>query len=428
MQIAHLLRRAGFGADQAMLDEYQALGVQGAVQRLLDYELVEDPADGIEAPEFILGDKSRGRKTIADLQRWWLQRMAGTSRPLLEKMVYFWHGHLTSAISKVGQPELMRRQNGFFRQNALAPFDTILKGISRDGAMMLYLDNVTNRKQHPNENYARELMELYSMGIGNYKEEDVKEAARAFTGWTINRQTGEFTVDRRQHDTGQKTLLGQTGGFDGDGVVDILARHPATGPYMARRLFSFFAYPNPEPEVLQPVAEAYYASGFSIKEMVRAILTSDAFFSEKAYRARIKSPTEFIVGTVRGLGIQTDFAGVPAIMKDMGQVLFEPPSPAGWPGGPAWINTSTWMQRMNFLHLLVSARPPGAPGQPSPLQDLAGKPGEVFVEYLAGLLLDGNISDGARETLLSYSGAKLTPTRARDVVYLMLGAPEYQLA
>ena len=428
VQIDHLLRRAGFGADRETLNEYERLGVDGAIQRLLDYEKVDDPADLIAPPQFSLGLGGQVRNAVAELQQWWLKRMAASKRPLLEKMVYFWHGHLTSAISKVREPELMRRQNEFFRQNALASFDTILKGISRDGAMMVYLDNITNRKQHPNENYARELMELYTLGIGNYTEQDVKESARAFTGWTINRRTGEFTVDQRQHDTGPKTFLGQTGKFDGDGVVDAIVRHPAAGPYLARKLFSFLAYPNPDPEVVQPVSDAYYASGFSIKEMVRAILTSDAFFSERAYRARVKSPTEFILGIVRALGLRPDFNGVPGAMIGMGQVLFEPPSPAGWPGGPVWINTSTWMQRMNFLHLLVNVKPEDASSQPSLLQGMSGKPAEAFVDTLVGLLLDGNISKGSREALLSFAGGRLTPASARDVVYLVLGTPEYQLA
>lgn len=427
-RIAHLLRRAGFGADQSTLDEYEALGIGGAVDRLLNYEAQDDPAGQVAPPQFPLGAKVPVAPAVAQMQQWWLQRMATTRRPLLEKMVLFWHGHLTSGVSKVREPELLLRQNEFFRQNATGAFDAILKGISRDAAMMVWLDNFSNRKQHPNENYARELMELFTLGIGNYSEQDVTEVARAFTGWTVDRQTGDFLVQKNQHDAGQKTILGETGSFDGDGVVDILVRHPAAGPFIAGKLFTFFVYPNPEPEVLRPISDAYYQSGFSIKEVLRAILTSDAFFSDKAYRAKIKSPTEYVVGIVRHLGLQSDFSGMPARLARMGQVLFDPPNVAGWPGGPVWINTATWIERMNFLNLLSIVGPQDVPGLASFLALVNGQPAEAAVDVLVSLLLDGEISEGARQRLLAHAGGRLTPAGARDLVYLVLGTPEYQLA
>lgn len=429
VRVAHLLRRAGFGGDRATLDEYAAMGVDGAVDRLLSYEQVtDDPADRIPAPQFPLGQKTEIAAAVGQLQQWWLQRMAVTSRPLLEKMVLFWHGHLTSGVSKVRLPELMRRQNEFFRQNATGAFDTILRGISRDAAMMVWLDNATSRKQRPNENYARELMELFSMGEGEYTEQDVKGVARAFTGWTIDRRTGEFVEQKNQHDAGLKTVLGHTGNLDGDDVIDIIVRHPAAGPFIARKLFSFFAYPNPEPEVLQPISDAYYRSGFGIKETLRAILTSDAFFSDQAYRARVKSPTEFVVGIVSTLGLKTDFTGMPLRLARMGQVLFDPPSVGGWPGGPAWINTSTWMERMNMLHALSTAPPQAIQGLSEFIEAFNGRPGPDAVDAMIALLLDSDISSGARQVLLDYAGSRITLARARDLLYLVLGSPDYQLA
>src|SRR5579875_2788780 len=315
-QFAHLLRRAGFGAAPSELATYQQLGGNGAVNRLINYQPIsnQELEDRLTALKLDL-TKASG------IQRWWVVRMVETARPLEEKMTLFWHGLLTSALSKVGRPEPMYVQNQFLRQNALGRFPDILKGISKDPAMMLWLDLGANRKGHPNENYARELMELFSLGIGHYTEQDVRESARAFTGWVVRRQRAgggavafESVFNPRLHDDGEKTFLGQTGRFGGDDIIDIIVRQPASAQFIARKLFSFFAYPDPDDEVLAPLVAAYTASGYSIRALVRAILTSDAFYAPAAYRALIKSPAELVAGTARLLGIETDGRGLPAVL------------------------------------------------------------------------------------------------------------------
>src|SRR5438270_765927 len=197
----------------------------------------------------------------------------------------------------------MLNQNNFLRANALGRFPDILKGISRDPAMMIWLDTRSNKKGHANENYARELMELFSLGVGNYTEDDVRESARAFTGWGLQGQPKLGNLAFRflpgQHDNGPKSFLGQTGNFNGDDIIDIIVRQPASAAFITKKLFSFFAYPNPPSSVLDPLVSAYTASGYSIKALVQAILTSDAFYAPTAYRALVKSPTEYVVGAAR---------------------------------------------------------------------------------------------------------------------------------
>lgn len=286
VKLRHLLRRAGFGAGPAELAEYRTLGLTGTLDRLMKYGQVDNNALEERLQRLNLNIDQR-----LDLERWWLLRMIYTARPLEEKMTLFWHGLLTSALSKVGKPGLMRQQNEFLRKNALGSFPDILKAASRDPAMMIWLDLNSDLKAHPNENYARELMELFSLGVGNYTEQDVREGARAYTGWSYRPLQG-FVFNKNQHDSGETTFLGQTGNSDGDTVVDIIVKQPASARFIAGKLFGFFAYPNPSDDVLRPLIESYVSNNYSIKALVRSILTSEAFYSPRAYRALVKSPIE----------------------------------------------------------------------------------------------------------------------------------------
>lgn len=443
VKLRHLLRRAGFGASGAELGQYRALGLAGSVDRLVNFEQVDNSA--LDAK---LQALSLDLSTRKDLERWWYLRMISTQRPLEEKMTLFWHGLLTSAISKVKKADYMLGQNNFFRANALGAFPDILKGVSRDPAMMIWLDTVSNNKGHANENYARELMELFSLGVGNYTEQDVREAARAFTGWTI--RDGSYFFNARQHDDGQKTFLGQTGSFNGDDVIDIIVRQPASAAFIVRKLFSFFVYPDPADDTLRPFIDAYTKSGYSIRAVVRALLTSDAFYSPQAYRAIVKSPAELIAGTLRSLGADVDGRGLPAAALQMGQELFNPPNVAGWPGGPAWLSSGTWLARLNFANA-VAARGRGGPaasssdssgGQsPAPSADPSAAtqaPASLSpssVQDVVSLLLDGQISAAQRQVLVDYvtpppggATASWAEERARGLLYLALAMPEYHLS
>ena len=463
-KIAHLLRRAGFGYSFDDLDYYANFGVGGTIDRLLDYEQIEDDVE--QRLEHVHLDLTRP----ADLQRWWLLRMIYTKRPLQEKMTLFWHGRLVSQTGKVPQPRprpdlpnppnLMLDQNQFFRAHALDGFATIMKGISRDPAMVIYLDTRDNRKGKPNENYAREVMELFTLGIygpdgkPNYTEQDVREAARAFTGWGLDRQQ-RFSFNPTQHDAGTKTIFGKTGNFDGDDVIDLIMAHPACAPHICGKLFGFFAYDDPEPAALAPVIDAFRGSNGSIKAALRAIFTSPAFFSEKAYRAKVKSPAEFIAGMARALQVETDALNFPVSAQRMGQTLFNPPNVAGWPGGGQWFATNTWLARLNHAGQLLSARQ-DAHTRPLKLSDVVRRFGlytpEKMVDFLLQLFVDGQVLTEQRQVLLDYAtkgvdwppapAAGQTPVagggfddthpvvdgKMRGLLYLIMSAPEYHLA
>jgi uncharacterized protein (DUF1800 family) len=414
VRIAHLLRRAGFGVSQQELDEYVRLGFDGAVARLLDYEQQPEPPDQV-APETV------------GLPVWWLEKMLHTNRPLQEKMTLFWHGHLTSATQKVNNPNAMLAQNQLFRANALGNFGEIMRGISRDGAMISYLDLRTNRKNAPNENYARELMELFTMGIGNYTETDVREAARAFSGWSAT-PDGQFVFNTFQHDAGVKTVLGKTGNLNGDDVTDLVVAHPATARFMTTRLFRFFAYPRPEPAVVDRLAAVYTDSGYSIKAVVESILRSPEFSSEQAYRALIKSPTELLVGAMRTLGVEHVPPQAAQAMRLLGQELFNPPNVAGWSGGRSWINAASLLGRFNVL--AVVANQLGGPvlgGQPLSTLLLGLTTPDARVQLVLDLLLDGDATADERAALLALAGQTRGEEQARSLFRLAMALPAYQL-
>src|SRR6266704_576109 len=289
MQTGHLLRRAGFGASPDDLATYRGLGFNGAVDQLLNYQQVPD-----DDMEHRLNALNLDLNRPLDQVRWWLLRMAWTQRPLLEKMTLFWHGVLTSSFHKVGgRLGFMRMiiQNQFLRNHAFDTFDNILLGITSDPAMLFYLDLARSTRTAPNENYARELMELFTLGLGHYTQQDVYEGAAALTGWHVRGLTSRYLPNDNSDLT--KTYLGQTGNFDYKDVVRILANHPATPWFICRKLFTFFVYENPTANDLKPLVDTYVQSGHNMGEVMRTLLLSPQFSSTKAYRSRIKSPVEF---------------------------------------------------------------------------------------------------------------------------------------
>ncbi|MEE8519504.1 MAG: DUF1800 domain-containing protein [Dehalococcoidia bacterium] len=434
-RVSHLLRRAGFGASPEELDRFVDMGLDATVDYLLDYESVDDS----EMEALLAGQEFDLEERLAHLQRWWLLRMVHTKRPLQEKMTLFYHGILTSSFRKAGKGPATLDQNQLFRDNALGRYDDLLKAISRDPAMLIWLDSRSNRKAAPNENYARELMELFSLGIGHYTEEDVRESARAFTGWEIRRK--QFFFNPNQHDNGVKVFLGTPGNLTGDDVVDIIEAQPAAAEYITRRLFEFFAYDDPEPAVVQRLVKVFRDNDTEIKPVVREILTSDEFYSPRAARAIIKSPIELVASTARALKLETAGMPFPGALDAMGQVPFEPPNVAGWPGGTTWINSSTLLQRVNFANLVATGRSPRLRFDPVKLAEAAGaQTDEEQVDFFARLLLGGEIAREDRKLLVDYMAfiheagllaAGRRPTldeKLRSVVYLVLASPEYQLA
>jgi len=279
-------------------------------------------------------------------------------------MTLFWHNHFVSGQQKVKLAVLMYRQNVTLRANALGSFGDLLHAIARDPAMVIYLDNAQNRKGTPNENFAREVMELFTLGEGNYSEQDIKEAARAFTGWSLDRETGQFMFRRFIHDYGAKTVLGKSGNLDGDDVLDILLSRPETAQFVTRKLWREFVSPDPDEAEVKRIAARFRDSRYDIKVALQALLTSESFYAAENRGVLVKSPVDLVVGTMRQFGMQpgqpVPFAVAAA---GMGQNLFSPPNVKGWPGGEAWINASTLLARKQFLDRLFRAddaagRPP----------------------------------------------------------------------
>lgn len=441
---AHLLRRAGFGSTQAELDQFEALGLEGAVDRLVHYESVSNADLDARLAQFNF-DLTRAN----DIRSNWIVRMLYTARPLEEKMVFFWHDHFATSVSKV-QPELMKIQLDTFRSFALGNFKDFLIAVSKDPAMLDWLDNRLNRVGRPNENYAREVMELFTLGEGNgYTEDDIHEIARAFTGWTT--RNDEYMFVNGTHDNGSKTFLGVTlasGGGESDGirVCETLAAHPSCGPFIARKLFEFFAYENPSEAVVAKFADVYYASGYNIREVMRAIFRSDEFYSEKAIFGLVKSPTEFTVGTLKALEAEIDARNFGNETAVMGQVLLAPPDVAGWPGDLAWINTTTLLARANFTNLAATDRDPSdRRGYYFDVDALLGdgsfnkakKVVDHFVDLLGPLPLTKKQKKPLKDYVLTDdAGVKQTEftldattkdKKVRGLIHLITTLPEYQL-
>ncbi len=374
----HLLNRTGFGATDAEIRRLVGVTREDAARTLLsatrtaaatvppawtrDPGPLRYPRRGESASE--MEKKQFQQEQIRDgleLRGWWVAEMLVTPSPLTERMTLFWHNHFVSGQQKVKLAQLMYRQNVTLRANALGRFGDLLHAVARDPAMVIYLDNAQNRKGTPNENFAREVMELFTLGEGHYSEQDIKEAARAFTGWSLDRNTGQFVFRRFMHDYGQKIVLGRSGNFDGDDVLDILLARAETAEFVTRKLWREFVSPDPDQAEVKRIAARFRDSRYDIKVALDALLTSDAFYAAGNRGVLIKSPVDLVVGTMRQFGMRPSepvpFAVATAAM---GQNLFSPPNVKGWSGGEAWINTSTLLARKQFLDRLFRADDAGA--------------------------------------------------------------------
>jgi uncharacterized protein (DUF1800 family) len=433
-QIAHLLRRAGFGARPGELDAYARLGFNGAVARLVDYDQV--PNTAVEQAVAVMeGELDLTR--LPSIQQIWLYRMLHTTRPLQEKMVLFWHDHFATGNSKVGRPELMYQQNKLFRAHALGSFRDLLRGVSRDPAMLRWLDGNSNRSARPNENYARELMELFTMGVGHYSEIDVREAARAFTGWFLNRDL-EFTFNARQHDSGAKTFLGRTGKWDGDDIINIILDQPATAEFIATKLYSYFVHDHPSQATIRQLAERFRTSGYSIRELVRAIFLHPDFKSDDAYHAVVKSPAEYLIGSMHALGAEEFLQNPQGILTRMGMNLYNPPNVAGWNWGLDWIGTNTLVERLNTAMTLTTQRGNTAARGMNPVE-IANQAGarspEALVEALLDLLVDGDVDPAIHAGLVEFArvgyranSSEWLDRAARGTAHLIMATPIFQMA
>jgi uncharacterized protein (DUF1800 family) len=366
----HLLNRLQFGATPAEVRDAARLSRAQAVDRALS-GVRTTPATPLPewtrdwTPRRQLREASEEeRRALLDqeirrgfeLRGWWLEEMLASPSPLTERLTLFWHNHFTSSLQKVKSVNLVARQNLLLRRHALGNFRELLHAVARDPAMLVYLDSASNRRGQPNENFAREVMELFTLGEGRYAEADIREAARAFTGWSIDPETGGFLFRRFAHDEGEKTVLGRTGRFDGDDVLGILLEQPGMGELLVGKLWREFVSPDPDPAEVRRLARRWREAGWETKPVLREMLLSRAFWSADNRGSLVKSPVDLVVGTLHTFGIAVD-DGMPfaLILNGLGQNLLNPPNVKGWPGGEAWINSSTLLARKQFVERLFRA-------------------------------------------------------------------------
>ena len=364
----HLLSRVGFTARPADIQSFAKLSRSEAADQLVKGattfavtpalpwvdELPQSPARRQKmSREQNQTERQLNNERTFELRDWWFREMLNTPSPLTEKMTLFWHNHFATSQQKVHFSAYIYRQNVLLRRNALGNFGNLLHEMARDPAMLIYLDGVNSKKEQPNENFGREVMELFTLGEGNYSEKDIKEVARAFTGWSIDRETGQFMFRRGVHDYGNKTIFGKTGNFEGDQVLDMILSRPETAQFITRKLWREFISPEPDEADVKRMAAIFQASGYNIGKLMRVMLSSDAFYAMDNRAALIKSPVEFVVGTLKTFEIETANLR-PFVLSAalLGQNVFAPPNVKGWPGGEAWINTATLLGRKQLLDRL----------------------------------------------------------------------------
>ena len=461
--IAHLLRRAGFGANRDELEGYAAKGYEATVEELLNPRAEQRLSDYLVRrfhPELsgMMGPQAPGEN--------WLYRMATTTAPLQEKMTLFWHSIFATGYAKVIHGKALSDQTRMFRRHAMGSFRTLLLGLSRDPAMIIWLDNQDNHKDAINENYGRELLELFSMGVGNYTEEDVKECARAFTGWTIaNRDYMELRSQRdsdwpygriswhfefhpEDHDDGEKEFLGERGNFDGRDIVDIICKQPATARFISRHLYSFFVADEPpvpewpyappaDPEAIDTLVEAYFDSNYEIGAMLRVLFNSD-FFKAARY-AKVKSPVELVAGVLRLTG-EFDRPRYEILERYsqasyMGQILNNPPSVEGWHTGTDWLNSGTLVERINFASQQVGDV--GKPGIRAMVERIGSQmSAATSPERLVDACLEEvgalEVKEDTRRVLVDFSsrkqGDQADQRHIADVLQMVAATQEFQRA
>ena len=464
--MAHLLRRAGFGATRDELEKYLALGYEGAVEVLLN------PSEPNNMPDDLIRRYHVEQSELRDITgsaAYWMYRMISTSCPLEEKTALFWHGLFATGYAKLNQARSLLNQVDMFRRSGMGSFEDLLVELSQDPAMIVWLDNIENHGSAINENFGRELLELFSMGIGNYTEDDIKECSRAFTGWTLGnaeymsiraakdsiwpygRIAWHFDYREEDHDDGEKTFLGETGNFNGEDIIAIIAKQESTAQFVATRLFQFFAADEVTEygeKAIQAMMETYFSSGYQVRDMLRTLFHSDYFKSEEARYARVKNPVEMVVGAIRMAGsYQNPALGIEKVSQNMlfmGQGLLQPPTVEGWHEGSEWIDSGALVERVNFVAKeLSNVKSPGVRSIIDRLE--AGSDAGILdpAELADGcldLLGPIEVSEATRSVLVEYAArlgnldlkdhlqGDLAEQRVGNMLRLVAATREYQLA
>ena len=459
--MAHLMRRAGFGATREELDAHVARGYEATVEQLLHPEAAPVMDEDIFRRYHI---DQNSLMLIESSQSYWLYRIINTQRPLEEKMALFWHGLFATAYGKLNHAKAVVNQTNTFRRCGLGDFRTLLLELSRDPAMIFWLDNKDNHKDAPNENYGRELLELFSMGIGNYTEADVKACARAFTGWTIanadymsirasrdsiwphGRLDWQFEYLPDDHDDTEKTFLGHTGPFNGEDIIEIICQQPATAWFVAAKLYAFFVSDSPNEGAIQYLADRFAKSRGDIRQVMRALFLSDFFKSEDVRLAKVKSPTELVAGTARLAGgyrfPEWGIANLAMDVSFMGQEILNPPTVEGWHTGQEWIDTGNLVERVNSAALEMGDL--ARPGVQAMVQKVTGGGHSLSPEAMVDACLDSlgqfDVSAATRAGLVDYVApggplevgargeAECSERRVAELLQLIVATREYQLA
>jgi uncharacterized protein (DUF1800 family) len=441
-KVGHLYRRAGFGASYSQLKA----GIEAGPTKTIDL-LVKgqgEDADFEKSSEFMASERSLpAGSPKTQLAAWWLYRMLRTPHALREKMTLFWHNHFATSITKVANARYMLGQYRILNTHALGSFRKMLHEITLDPAMMIWLDTKDSKKGKPNENYARELMELFSLGIGHYTETDIREAAKAFTGYSIKGSQHQFTD--KDHDASSKKVLGKSGAFQAKDIVEICLEQAACSEFLVRKLYTFFITEEHEPsqELLAPLVEGYRKSDYDTGKLVERMLRSRHFFASANYRTKVKSPIEFAVGIVRALEGNVGPLNLANALETLGQVLFAPPSVKGWDGGATWLNGQTLLFRQNLALALTSTEDARFGRRCDPVAVLARyqrRSDDAANEFFLELFLQNDASPEARDQLTTYiqkskttkyapywSADNVSHHRQRTLAHLTLTLPEFQL-
>ena len=459
--MAHLMRRAGFGATRDELERLLAVGYEETVEQLLHPD-GQAPVDEYELLRYQPWTWKPGTMSNPGPTSW-LYHMITTRRPLQEKMTLFWHQVFATGVSKVDHWDEVADMIDMFRDEGLGSYRDLLVSVAKNPAMLFWLDNNENHAYAINENWGRELLELFSMGVGNYSEEDIRECSRAFTGWTIKHKLPRFPYGRfdwsfeyrpEDHDDSEKTFLGQTGRFNGEDIVDIVCRQPATAHFISRHLYNFFVAddvqvpawsntPPRDPHAIEVLSNAFVESEYEISSVLRVLFNSN-FFKE-ARHDRVRSPAEVVVGTMRLVGgASSPVPGYGELARQpgyMGQDLLNPPSVEGWHTGDEWITSGNLVERVNFMSALVGdPTRPGVRSIVAGLRDHGRLSPEKFVDATLDLMGALVVESRTRRQLLDHvraegdlvwsseSDAADSARRVLDLMQLIVGGREYQLA
>jgi uncharacterized protein (DUF1800 family) len=426
--VAHLLRRAGFGGTPAEINALAALDLPAIVDRLLD---TTDAPPVTEPPEVRDPAQPNSWWRGVGVHNWWLERMRTTPSPLIEKMALFWHGHFATSIEKLDDAVLLWEQHLLIRQHALGSFRDLVRSVSLHPALLLYLDNEQNVAGSPNENFARELMELFTLGLNQYTQDDVVAAARAWTGHGYDWSTHRYVFRSNRHDTGLKTFFGITRNWDGPQIIDEIltgAKKPVAASFIARKLWTFLAYPDPEPALVDALATEFAAAGLDVAVLLRAIFLRPEFYSAEAKRGLVRSPVEFMVAAMKATNLPPSIAHPEWWSEAMGQMLLWPPDVSGWKHNDYWVSTSAMLARADFARFVTWMAREHRPGFLSGIRTLS--PASAVQRAFDAFGLDAPAA-ATRSTIESW----LTSERAArgwgehpNLITLTMLSPDFQVA